>query len=562
MPAPQPVKPTVPQFAKPELPKPFSLLEKYSPKRLSDIIGQQKPLADLAKWIADFKARKPGVEPGVLITGPPGIGKTTIAHLFFAEHGYRVAEMNASEERTRAAVVDRLLPLMCSNSSKFFSGRGTAVVLDEIDGMTGEAGGLGAVVTMLHGDYNKFTADQAKAGSAAPPPKPSAAKLAQYKLRSVDAAPKPSKPKGRRVAGKPVPVSHTPVICIANAAYSKKLVPLKAVCREIKFSPPTLAQQRELIDRVLQSEGYECEPGVSLYIAKRLGSADMRHILTELGELLRHRQPASRRITDAEALAMSFAQVDTDSASPFGAATRLLRGGLSLEASLVALSVDPGKIPNMLTQNYPDFLPCPAQRQSAEQLQRAQADIAELMSRQADLYSASDVQGYGQHGQLTATYGTSVLASGPSIPGTLRQNSQNLAPLEWHEFDISRARQSVRQLPLRLRLSVPSDELDLLRFRLPTEECWGKDAESKKRVSEVLDFAKRYNLSFANVQALNNVTELEKGKSNGRKIAMAGKGKNSLKTLMELADDVTADEMQALIEEENSEEAIIEQDDP
>jgi hypothetical protein len=38
---------------------------------------------------------------------------------------------------------------------------------------------------------------------------------------------------------------------------------------------------------------------------------------------------------------------------------------------------------------------------------------------------------------------------------------------------------------------------------------------------------------------------------------MAGKGKNSLKTLMELADDVTADEMQALIEEENSQDNLV-----
>ena len=53
-------------------------VEKYKPRTVQEIIGHKDQLNELGKWLQAF----PKVEKkGVLITGPPGIGKTTMAHL-------------------------------------------------------------------------------------------------------------------------------------------------------------------------------------------------------------------------------------------------------------------------------------------------------------------------------------------------------------------------------------------------------------------------------------------------------------------------------------------------
>jgi hypothetical protein len=110
-----------------------------------------KPLLDWAKSPAP---RTPVV---VFLYGPPGVGKTTLAHRIINDAGLRAVECNASQFRHKAAMSELIEPLLNSaNVGDFFRAEGhraMGIILDEIDGMSaGDRGGLSELVRILK-DY-------------------------------------------------------------------------------------------------------------------------------------------------------------------------------------------------------------------------------------------------------------------------------------------------------------------------------------------------------------------------------------------------------------------------
>lgn len=108
----------------------------------------------LMTWVRSPAPRSP---PAVFLYGPPGVGKTTLAHRIVNDAGLRPVECNASQFRHNAAMSELIEPLLhSSNVSDFFRPEGhraLGVILDEIDGMTtGDKGGLSELVRILK-DY-------------------------------------------------------------------------------------------------------------------------------------------------------------------------------------------------------------------------------------------------------------------------------------------------------------------------------------------------------------------------------------------------------------------------
>ena len=84
---------------------------KYAPKSHSDLIGNPGIYEKLSKWLQSWSPAS-GESKAALLSGPPGIGKTTMANLVCKEFGFDAIEMNASDTRNKKTLHVQLYPSM------------------------------------------------------------------------------------------------------------------------------------------------------------------------------------------------------------------------------------------------------------------------------------------------------------------------------------------------------------------------------------------------------------------------------------------------------------------
>jgi replication factor C subunit 1 len=125
---------------------------KYAPQCEADLVGNHKIFESLCNWL---RAWKPSSEyHAALLSGPPGIGKTTMAHLAAKLVDMDVYELNASDTRNKQSLHDELKEALHSTSlrSYFYSHaiRKQVIIMDEVDGMSsGDRGGMAELISLL-----------------------------------------------------------------------------------------------------------------------------------------------------------------------------------------------------------------------------------------------------------------------------------------------------------------------------------------------------------------------------------------------------------------------------
>src|SRR3990167_4092390 len=117
--------------------------EKYRPQSIIDMMGNEDARASFVEWFGKWKK---GTKP-LLLVGPPGIGKTTLANLAAKQFGYDMISLNASDVRNKQQIQEILSPVL-GNASLLGS---PMIFVDEVDGVHGRAdfGGGEALLDIL-----------------------------------------------------------------------------------------------------------------------------------------------------------------------------------------------------------------------------------------------------------------------------------------------------------------------------------------------------------------------------------------------------------------------------
>lgn len=118
--------------------------EVYRPLRVEQMIGNEDARISSVKWLSAWiNGSKP-----LLLIGPPGVGKTSLVHALAKQFNYDLIELNASDNRKREDLENRIIPML-NNASLL--GRTMLLFLDEVDGISGrqDSGGVEFLLGLL-----------------------------------------------------------------------------------------------------------------------------------------------------------------------------------------------------------------------------------------------------------------------------------------------------------------------------------------------------------------------------------------------------------------------------
>ena len=191
--------------------------DKYRPKTLEEILGNNKEKKIIQSWIDNWKSGNP--QQPLLLVGPPGIGKTTFAQAIANEFSEYI-ELNASDKRSQDVIKSTIGE--SSSSRSLFGDDYKLIIMDEVDG--------------IHGTNDRG---------------------------------------GVRAIGEIIKTSKHPLILIANDFYSKRLQSIKPKCQVIKMAKIRTPTINKMLKDIAKKEGIEYDKEALKLLAKK-SNGDIR----------------------------------------------------------------------------------------------------------------------------------------------------------------------------------------------------------------------------------------------------------------------------------------------
>lgn len=141
-------------------------VDKYKPSISREILGNTESVKKLSTWLKTWEDRfntqqaakttfssPKGPWKAALLSGPPGIGKTTTAMVVASENGRDVLEFNASDVRSKKALQQQVGDITGSATLQFSTTKAKmkrCIIMDEVDGMgAGDRSGVSELIQMI-----------------------------------------------------------------------------------------------------------------------------------------------------------------------------------------------------------------------------------------------------------------------------------------------------------------------------------------------------------------------------------------------------------------------------
>lgn len=282
--------------------------DKYHPKTINEVYGNKDNILKIGEWLNNFKNKIIGTKIGLFISGPPGIGKTSLSHLILKEYNYEIIEYNASDVRSQKAVKENLTKVLSSTNISIMKGnevKEIAIIMDEVDGMSsGDRGGVSELVSIMNPIKNKK-------------------KIKEHFIN--------------------------PIICISNNNTDKKLSELRKNCIEINFQKPEYQDIYDFSMNIINKENINIDIEALQKIIY-FSQQDFRRITYLLQDIKNTFEDKKISIKDIENIYSSISSKKID-INLFDATKKILSNFSSIEEILVLYETDRSLVSMMIHEN-------------------------------------------------------------------------------------------------------------------------------------------------------------------------------------------------------------------
>jgi replication factor C subunit 1 len=445
---------------------------RYAPSSINQICGNKSQVEKLGRWLRAFpknqrtKFKMPGADGSgtfraVMIHGPPGIGKTTAAHLVAKLEGYDIVESNASDTRSKKLIENSLKGVLSTTSLMgYFSAGADAVeankkklvlIMDEVDGLSaGDRGGVGAIAA---------------------------------------------------VAKK----SQIPMILICNERKQPKMKPFDFVTYDLGFRRPTTDMIRARISTIAFREKLKMPPNVMNALIEGTG-ADIRQVINMLSTA--KLDTADMNFEDGKDMSKAWEKHIV--LKPWDMVAKILNGAMFNAASQSTLNDkqelyfnDHDFAPLMLQENYLGTNPVRSGKYNAEPKKKKLANL-DLISKAADSISDGDlvdrmIHGSQQQWSLMPVHAMfSFVRPASFVYGSMAGHQTRFTSWMGKNSTQGKLMRMIKEIQGHMRLRTSGDRYEIRQTYLPLlfdRLIKRLEVEGKEAVPEIIELMDEYFLT-------------------------------------------------------------------